>query len=269
MSLEACFHRGQAMAFCLLAALLAGGCDRPATEPPPQGTPAAAEQVSDETSIELPGAPQKPGYLGVVVARESVDVAAEVAGRVESVVVRPGDRVERGDLVARLDRRELAQGLAMAEASPTIRSASSTRKPPLARCSAPGRIRVWLVSTLPLRVRYSMRPASFCCAAKTSEAKSCSTHAGAIGGGGVFGGYADMFRRGLPEIGLAGLAVESGLVLALFDTFEYRHVFRIVTGCQAQGARAHQGQFQGSRSFHGVLLRLFSVGMSPGVYVSR
>lgn len=117
MSLEACFHRGQARAFWLLAALLAGGCDRPATEPPPQGTPAAAERVSEEISIELPGTPQQPGYLGVVVARESVDVAAEVAGRVESVVVRPGDRVERGDLVARLDRRELAQGLVMAEAS--------------------------------------------------------------------------------------------------------------------------------------------------------
>lgn len=67
------------------------------------------------------------GFLGVVVTREAVDVAAESSGRVESVAVRVGDRVSRGDVLAQLDTRELQQDLGMARASLTAARAEVTR----------------------------------------------------------------------------------------------------------------------------------------------
>ena len=67
------------------------------------------------------------GFLGVVVTREAVDVAAEASGRIESVAVRVGDRVSRGDVLVRLDTRELQQDLGMARASLTAARAEVSR----------------------------------------------------------------------------------------------------------------------------------------------
>jgi len=67
------------------------------------------------------------GFLGVVVTREAVDVAAETSGRIESVAVRVGDVVSRGDVLARLDTRELQQDLGMARSSLTAAHAEVTR----------------------------------------------------------------------------------------------------------------------------------------------
>ena len=50
-------------------------------------------------------------YLGVVVARETVDVAAETGGLVERLFVRVGDRVEPGQVLAALDTRQLRHQL--------------------------------------------------------------------------------------------------------------------------------------------------------------
>lgn len=129
MILEALHHRGQAalrhaarhlvVLLWVTTALAASSCgdgETPATEPP---TPA---ETATEASEEPPENPptetaEDEGWVGVVVAREAVDVAAEVPGRVQSVAVRPGDRVAPGDLLARLDTSQLSQDLAMAEAS--------------------------------------------------------------------------------------------------------------------------------------------------------
>jgi RND family efflux transporter MFP subunit len=57
-----------------------------------------------------------PGWLGVVVAEASVELATRVEGRVESVRVRVGDPVKQGDVVATLEARSAQQELAVAEA---------------------------------------------------------------------------------------------------------------------------------------------------------
>lgn len=55
--------------------------------------------------------------LGVVLARESVDVAAQLDGRLTSVRVRLGDRVRKGQLLATLDARALRSERAVALAA--------------------------------------------------------------------------------------------------------------------------------------------------------
>jgi RND family efflux transporter MFP subunit len=56
------------------------------------------------------------GYLGIVVAPESVDLTSQLEARVVRIAVRPGDFVRRGDVVAQLDTRSARQELAMARA---------------------------------------------------------------------------------------------------------------------------------------------------------
>ena len=49
---------------------------------------------------------------GRVVARQSVSLAFEPAGRVEAVLAERGDAVEQGEVLARLDTRRLESRLA-------------------------------------------------------------------------------------------------------------------------------------------------------------
>ncbi len=56
------------------------------------------------------------GFLGVVLTRQAVDVAAEIAGQLLEVRVRPGSPVARGEIVATLDTRLLQHQLAMERA---------------------------------------------------------------------------------------------------------------------------------------------------------
>lgn len=137
MSLEALHSKGQAarrlarrskpsrlvFALFLCTALGLSGCG--GNDAPGAGSgdaaPETASPAVSEPAVLTESAPteaaEPEGWIGVVVAREAVDVAAEVPGRVDSVAVRPGDRVSPGDLLARLDTSQLAQDLAMAEAS--------------------------------------------------------------------------------------------------------------------------------------------------------
>jgi membrane fusion protein, multidrug efflux system len=99
----------------LVLSLLAAtaGCDRrnvaaeippPASPPRPAAAPAAAS----------PAPAPRPGWIGVVVARESVDVKADSQGRLQTVQVSIGDHVRKGDPIAILDTSLAAQDLEMA-----------------------------------------------------------------------------------------------------------------------------------------------------------
>ncbi len=57
------------------------------------------------------------GFLGVVLPRQSVDVAPEISGRIEQIHVREGDRVRRGQTVAVLGLAEIQQEVTMTEAN--------------------------------------------------------------------------------------------------------------------------------------------------------
>ena len=100
----------------LLALLLlfAAGCDRRAA-PPAEEAP--APKAAAKPAPAQPAAEERKGWLGVVVARESVDVTADSQGRLQAVYVSIGDQVRRGDRIASLDTRIAAQDLEMARSS--------------------------------------------------------------------------------------------------------------------------------------------------------
>lgn len=111
---------GKTTAPLLLAlALLTGGCGpRETAEEAPAPPPSAPSAGPASASVPAPSAPPaRKGWIGVLVARESVDVTAESPGRVLAVHVQIGDRVRRGDRIATLDTRVMAQDLEMARSS--------------------------------------------------------------------------------------------------------------------------------------------------------
>jgi membrane fusion protein (multidrug efflux system) len=82
------------------------------------GRPAAAAATSLAGEPARPaGAAEEPrGFLGVLVARQSVDVAAETSGRLRAIEVRAGDVVARGALLASVDTQVAGQDLEAARA---------------------------------------------------------------------------------------------------------------------------------------------------------
>ena len=106
---------------CAILLLLAlPGCDRREAvqeiPPAPAGRPALRPASSPATAA-APASQERQGWLGVVVARESVDVTAESQGRLRAVHVAIGDRVRRGDSIATLDTSLAAQDLEMARSA--------------------------------------------------------------------------------------------------------------------------------------------------------
>jgi RND family efflux transporter MFP subunit len=80
--------------------------------------PPAAEAASEPSSFEgEPAPPARQRFLGVILAGEAVELSSRVDARVDSILVRPGDRVSRGAAVAQLDVRALRHELAVAEAA--------------------------------------------------------------------------------------------------------------------------------------------------------
>jgi RND family efflux transporter MFP subunit len=61
--------------------------------------------------------PRHAGFVGVVLSGESVDIEPRSEGRIDEVLVKPGDRVLRGAPIARLDVRAMAHQLAIARAA--------------------------------------------------------------------------------------------------------------------------------------------------------
>lgn len=78
---------------------------------------AAAETRPGTAAPPLATAERDAGFLGVVLPRQSVDVAPEISGRIEQIHVREGDPVRRGQIVAVLALSEIRQEVEMAEAS--------------------------------------------------------------------------------------------------------------------------------------------------------
>lgn len=109
------------LATLFLAALGAGcGDAAPALPAPPPSTVAA--QAADAVR-ELP----PDGWVGVILPRRSVELAAETAGRLSSVEVRVGQRVDAGAVLARIDTEPARQELAVARASLQAQRAEASR----------------------------------------------------------------------------------------------------------------------------------------------
>jgi membrane fusion protein, multidrug efflux system len=84
-----------------------------------QPPPVFASETNAGTNGTRPSdkRPDQRGFLGVVVALQSVELSARFDGTVERVDVQVGDHVKGGTPIARMDTRSIAQDLAIAEAS--------------------------------------------------------------------------------------------------------------------------------------------------------
>jgi RND family efflux transporter MFP subunit len=103
------------MRVLVLAMMVAGaGCAAPGA--PRQPPPAAAIAGPTVDRVSAPGEHDDAELLGVVVAPQTVDVTAELDGRLTGVCVVPGDSVAKGDVLARLDLRNARRELRMARA---------------------------------------------------------------------------------------------------------------------------------------------------------
>ncbi len=102
----------------LALALLAttAGCDRRnvAAEIPPSAPAPRPAAPAPAPAAASPASVPRPGWIGVVVARESVDVKADSQGRLQTVQVSIGDHVRKGDPIAILDTSLATQDLEMA-----------------------------------------------------------------------------------------------------------------------------------------------------------
>lgn len=121
---------GRIRAALALGLLLAAGCgDRegaavdPAAETATAPLPPAVPPVAP---APVASRPARKGWIGVVVAREMVDVTADSNGRLLSVAVEIGDRLRRGDRIASLDTSLIAQDLEMARSS--LRASEADQK---------------------------------------------------------------------------------------------------------------------------------------------
>ncbi|MFH1130022.1 MAG: efflux RND transporter periplasmic adaptor subunit [Pseudomonadota bacterium] len=63
------------------------------------------------------------GFVGVIIALENIDVAAEIEGKIDSVVVRLGDYVKKGNRIATLDSK--SAGLELAGIVASLQAAQS------------------------------------------------------------------------------------------------------------------------------------------------
>jgi RND family efflux transporter MFP subunit len=109
----------------LLAAVLAvslAGCQRHEASPPaavgrtnPAPRTAASPRPAELAAVA--GTARTEGWIGVIVARASVDVTADTPGRLAAIQVQIGDQVQRGDRIASLDTRLAAQDLEMARSA--------------------------------------------------------------------------------------------------------------------------------------------------------
>ncbi len=106
----------------LAAFMMRGSTDR--------ATPAEIEPPPAALGAYLPVAPvprARSRFVGVILARESVDVASELDGRLESVLVKIGVAVKKNEILATLDRTPLSQELMIMQASLHARQAELSK----------------------------------------------------------------------------------------------------------------------------------------------
>lgn len=115
----------------LLLVALQGACsDSDSSQRSVVYQPVSTVQVSEKPSFTITR-----HYTGVVVAAQSANLAFELPGTVQRVLVNEGDRVTKGALLARLDtalldveRRELEAGLVEAQAKLRLSTANLQRQ---------------------------------------------------------------------------------------------------------------------------------------------
>lgn len=91
---------------------LFAACSDRAQPPPPAPAP---QKPRPAVVVDAPAAPK--GYVGVITASDSVDIAPRFQGVIASVDVRVGDTVTEGQIVASMDKKSMQEELRAAEAA--------------------------------------------------------------------------------------------------------------------------------------------------------
>ncbi|MGA9525902.1 MAG: efflux RND transporter periplasmic adaptor subunit [Myxococcaceae bacterium] len=104
--------RGASVAGCILLVVCVARCsdraEQVAASPPPR------VEVLEVSPTEVPDASE---YVGTLISRRSVVLRPQVTGYVRGIAVRPGEQVERGDVLFEIDAREERAALDSAEAA--------------------------------------------------------------------------------------------------------------------------------------------------------
>ncbi len=104
--------RGASVAGCILLVVCVARCseraERVAAPSPPR------VEILEVSPTEVPESSE---YVGTLISRRSVVLRPQVTGYVRGIAVRPGDQVERGDVLFEIDAREERAALDSAEAA--------------------------------------------------------------------------------------------------------------------------------------------------------
>ncbi len=101
------------MILLAVAALLAGGCGGKEKVSSHEGGPVVPVQTVEVKEALLPVSLEA---TGTVMAIRQAELAPKLMARIEAVYVKEGDRVRRGQVLARLESRDLSAGAALASA---------------------------------------------------------------------------------------------------------------------------------------------------------
>jgi len=109
-----------------------------------------ASEMNTHVADVTPRAEQtdETGFLGVVVALQSVELSAKFDGTLERLDVHVGDHVKAGTVIARLDSRSVVQDLAIAEASLLVAEAEHDRLVVESRDASNRRARLQIIPEL-------------------------------------------------------------------------------------------------------------------------
>lgn len=108
---------GYSLALCMMAALSTAGCSSQKHDAEKkERAPAAVVKGATVETVKSAALPETFEVVGTVRARTSAVVAARIPGTVSALMVREGDRVRKGQVLARLDAQENAAASAVASA---------------------------------------------------------------------------------------------------------------------------------------------------------
>lgn len=114
-------HRSLLLVLALSLGPLLVGCSEPLPAEKTVARPVKIHTVGSLTPMAVRE------YPGTIRAYQTAEMGFEVAGRVIEFLVREGDEVEQGDLLARLDARDYEADLKVAQANLAKAQADLTR----------------------------------------------------------------------------------------------------------------------------------------------
>jgi RND family efflux transporter MFP subunit len=114
VSLESAFYQRRLALGCIVVAVAMAGCGREGASPPAAQLPSAVVRVQ---TIQPQRHLATEEVVGTVRSRLRAVVEAKVSGRIEKMLVAPGQTVKAGELLAQLDAREIQARLDQAVAS--------------------------------------------------------------------------------------------------------------------------------------------------------